>query len=77
MQAIYKKRVRTGQTLSGQVVIATQEIPLNIHYEAQSAKDGHVSTAEPYELGANIENIIYLNGEPCDLATLKLIIEEV
>jgi len=78
MQVIYRKHVKAGRLLnSGKPVIVTRDIPLSIHYEAESIKDKHPLSAEPYELGADIEGIIYIKGEPCDLSTLRLIIEEV
>ncbi len=78
MQAIYSKIVQVGEGLhSGQPVLAIRKIELKVHYEAETVGDKRILTAEPYELGANIEGVIYINGEACDLATLKLIVEEV
>jgi hypothetical protein len=78
MQMIYSKLIQVDTGVhSGRPIFGHRKIELEVHYEAQTIKDKRTLTAEPYELGANIEGVIYINGEACDLATLKLIAEEV
>ena len=77
MKAIYKKKIIVGRGIHTGPVVQLIDIPLNIHYEAKSAKDGHTCICEPYNINGNTdEGIIYVSGEPCLYDTLRLVIEE-
>jgi hypothetical protein len=78
MKVTYKKRAIVGKGLHSGPMVTTQDVQLEIHYEAESLSDPSKKlTCEPYELGVVADGVVYLWGYPAVFSTLRLVIEEV
>jgi hypothetical protein len=80
MKATYKKRVVVGHGLHTGPIIATQDVQLEIHYEAEDFNTPpSVVKCDLNYIGPSIPRacMVYLSDTPCKLSTLKLVIEEV
>jgi hypothetical protein len=90
MKVTYKKRGIVGKGLHSGPIVTTQDVQLEIHYEAEAERsaelrrsgiivEADITIGEPYELlrsHGDMGTYHFLDDVEIDIATLKLVIEE-